>query len=63
MRLLFLMMIPLFIILGIGKIVDYINPKMKSDDYYVRHIFLRKVLIFVLLWLVSVIMYFLERII
>lgn len=61
MKLLLIMMIPAIVVWGIGKLVNYINPQIKSDDYYTKHLLPRKLLIFLLITLVSLIAYIFNK--
>lgn len=58
---LLIMIIPVLVVLGICKLVNYINPKINSDDVYIEHLLPRKLLIFLLLALVSIIMHILSK--
>lgn len=61
MRLLLIMMIPALVVWSIGKLVNYINLKIKSDDYYVENLLPKKLLIFILIALVSFISYIFSK--
>lgn len=54
-------MIPALVVFGIGKLVNHINPQIESDDYYIKHLLPRKLLIFLLIALVSLIAYIFSK--
>lgn len=61
MKLLLIMMIPALVVWGIGKLVNYINPHIESNDYYTKHLLPRKLLIFLFVALVSLIAYIFSK--